>query len=53
MKTLSKVVTFQKQKGLCILNKNSGDDTLNSVLCLGMLKPDFLENWISVVENRF
>ena len=31
MKTLSKVV-IQKEKDLCILNKNSGDDTLNPVL---------------------
>ena len=33
MRTLSKVVTFQKWKDLCVLNKNSGDDTNNSVLC--------------------
>jgi len=32
MKTLSKVVTFQKQKELCILHKNSGDDTRNPAL---------------------
>jgi len=32
MKTLSKMVTFQKYKDLCILNKNFGDNTLNSVL---------------------
>jgi len=32
MTTLSKVVTFQKETDLCILNKNSGNDTLNPVL---------------------
>ena len=32
MKTLSKVVTSRKPKNLCILNKNSGEDTLNPVL---------------------
>jgi len=32
MKALSTVVTFQKLRDLCILNKNSEDDTLNHVL---------------------
>ena len=32
MRTLYKVVTFQKWKDLCILNKISGDGTLNPVL---------------------
>ena len=38
MRTLSKVVTFKKYSDLCrayarrILNKNSGNDTLNPVL---------------------
>jgi len=32
VKTLSKVVTFHKEKDVCILNKNSGDGTLNLVL---------------------
>ena len=47
MKTLSKVVTFQKQKDLCILHKNSGDDTLNlcyvppSLQLLGLTTPQF------------
>jgi len=31
-RSLSKEVTFRKYKDLCILNNNSGDDTLNSVL---------------------
>ena len=31
MRTLSKVATFQTEKDLCILNKNSGDDSLNPV----------------------
>ena len=33
MKALSKVVTFHKYKDLCILNRNSGDDTHNPVKC--------------------
>ena len=32
MKTLSKVVTFQKWKDLCTLNQISSDDNLNPVL---------------------
>ena len=31
MKTLFKVITFQKQKDLCILNKTFWNDTLNPV----------------------
>jgi len=32
-KRLSTALTFQKFKDLCILNKTSGDNTLNPVLC--------------------
>jgi len=32
MKTLSKVVTFQKWKDLCILNETSWNDTIDHVL---------------------